>query len=114
MQPSPRKLLWEIYDASTFLIVDNADIDFERFVRDRRLIGSALHHLLVIGEACRTLRDNFPDTAAQIPELNAAIGMRNIIAHEYSDVDYQLVWQTIDQKLETLRDRVLKIYQETA
>ena len=113
MQPSPRKCLWEIYDASAFLVADNADIEFDQFVRDRRLIASALHHLLVIGEACRNLRDYFPEVASQFPELNPAIGMRNVIAHEYSDLDYQLVWQTIDQKLATLRDRALALYLET-
>jgi uncharacterized protein with HEPN domain len=113
MQPNSRKYLWEIYDASAFLITDNEGIEYEEFVQDRRLIASALHHLLVIGEACRILRDNFPSVAAQIPESHAAIGMRNVIAHEYSDIDYQLVWQTIQKKLVPLRDRVSMIYQET-
>lgn len=113
MQHDDTKYLWDVYDAASFLIEDNADITYESFVADRRRLSSALHLLLVIGEACRQIRDHFPDTAHRIPELNAAIGMRNIIAHQYSDVDYKLVWQTIEFSLPPLRDRVFALYEET-
>lgn len=107
-----RKYLWDIYDAAAYLVDDNAGLTYESFVTDRRRLSSSLHNLLVIGEACSQLRDYFPSIAIQIPALNAAIGMRNVIAHEYSDVDYRLVWQTIEQDLPSLRDRALALYEE--
>lgn len=111
MQHDDRKYLWDVYDAASYLVADNAGVSYESFVLDRRRLSSALHHLLVIGEACRQLRDHFPETAARIDELNAAIGMRNVIAHQYSDVDYRLVWQTIEIGLPPLRDRALALYE---
>ena len=91
---------------------DNAGMSYESFIADRRRLSSALHYLLVIGEACRYLRDHFPETANRIPELNSAVGMRNIIAHQYSDVDYLLVWQSIEISLPVLRDRAMALYEE--
>jgi uncharacterized protein with HEPN domain len=113
MPREARKYLWDIYDASSFLIEDHQNSTYAMFVQNRRQLASALHHLLVIGEACRVLRDVAPTIAAQFPKLNSADEMRNIIAHEYSDVDYALVWQTGSQELEPLRNSALKIYEET-
>lgn len=98
---------------TSFLIEDISDSSLEEFLEDRRQISSALHHLLIIGESCRILRDRYPKRAAQIPEVRSAAGMRNIIAHEYTAVDSALVWQTIRQDLESLRQRAFMLYQET-
>lgn len=113
MLHSARKYLWDIYDSASFLIEDTRDSSLEEFLEDRRQISSALHHLLIIGESCRILRDRYPKIAAQIPEVSSAVGMRNVIAHEYTAVDYALVWQTVRQNLESLRERALMLYQET-
>ena len=113
MRHSARKYLWDIYDAASFLIADTRGSTFAEFLDDRRQAANALHPLLNMGESCRFLRDQFPNVASQIPELASVIGMRNVIAHEYSDVDFGLVWQTIRQNLETLREQALILYQET-
>ena len=111
MQPDARKFLWEIQDAATFVIEDLQPFTLEEFRADRRLRGSTLQHLLVIGEACRAIRDNYSSTASQLPGLSGAIGMRNIIAHEYSEIDYELVWKTVGNQLVELRDAALSLYE---
>ena len=37
------------------------------------------------------------------------IGMRNRIIHEYLDVDYQIVWDTVRQDLPVLKKALLEI-----
>ena len=36
-------------------------------------------------------------------------GMRNIHAHEYDKIDRNLIWNTIDNDIETLKNKLLKI-----
>ena len=55
----------------------------------------------IIGEAASRLA---PDTQAQFPSLpfRAMRGMRNIIAHDYGEVDLELVWKTATADLPVL------------
>lgn len=110
MPHEARKYLWDIQDAATFAIEDLRSYSLEAFRADRRLRGSTLQHLLVVGEACRQLRDHYPEIAGSLPGLSGAVGMRNIIAHEYSEVDYELVWRTVGNQLKDLRDAALERY----
>jgi uncharacterized protein with HEPN domain len=55
----------------------------------------------IIGEAASRLA---PETHALFPQLpfRAMRGMRNIIAHDYGDVDLDQVWQTASHDLQPL------------
>ncbi len=107
-----RMYLWDIYDNSSFAIDDLANHSFSEFQSDRRLRASTIQHLMIVGEACRQLRDLDVTVASQLPGLDKAVGMRNILVHEYSDIDYELVWETVGQHLAALRDSALKLYEE--
>ncbi len=99
MPHEARKYLWDIQDAATFVIEDLAPYSLNDFKADRRLRGSTLQHLMIVGEACREIRDHYPQIANQLPGMAGAVGMRNIIAHEYSEIDYELVWRTVGNSL---------------
>ena len=49
----------------------------------------------IIGEALRQLRQVAPEVAEGIPDLNAIIGFRNPIAHQYDDLRDAQVWETV-------------------
>jgi uncharacterized protein with HEPN domain len=111
MPHEAKKYLWDIQDAATFAIEDLGPRSLSDFKADRRLRASTLHHLMIVGEACREIRDHYPETVAELPGLAAAAGMRNIIAHEYSEIDYELVWRTVGNQLVELRDAALRLYE---
>ena len=58
----------------------------------------------IIGEAASRLA---PETQSRFPNLpfRSMRGMRNIIAHDYGDVDIDQVWKTadLDEIIETLQ-----------
>ncbi len=62
---------------------------------------AVLRRFEIIGEAASRLA---PETQALFPELpfRAMLGMRNIIAHDYGDVDPAQVLQTASHDLEPL------------
>lgn len=55
----------------------------------------ALTHVLqTIGESARHISASFQQAHPEIPWL-VIVGMRHKIVHDYLDVDYDVVWQTV-------------------
>ena len=64
-----------------------------------------VHHLMIIGEACRGLSAEF--RAAHPEDVWAlAAGLRNVIVHEYFGIDLEIVWGVIERDLPALKKLV--------
>lgn len=61
-----------------------------------------LYDLLVIGEAVKFLDQKVKDDHPKVP-WTSIMGMRDILAHEYFRVSADVVRQTLDQPLESLK-----------
>lgn len=71
------------------------------------LVQSAVERQLeILGEALNRLRRTDAQTAADVPDLDRIIGMRNIIALEYGAVDHEIVWAVVDARLSSLAARL--------
>jgi len=69
-----------------------------------------IHHLEIIGEACRALAEG---TRARHPEVPwaAIIGMRNILVHDYFGLNLDAVWSAADRDIPRLREQIQAIIQ---
>jgi uncharacterized protein with HEPN domain len=67
-----------------------------------------VHHLMIMGEACRALSGDFRTEHPDEVWLLAA-GLRNVIVHEYFGVDLEVVWRVIEHDLPALKRRVQDI-----
>jgi len=66
-----------------------------------------VHHLMIVGEACRALSAEF--RAAHPEEIWAqAAGLRNVIVREYFGIDHEIVWGVVERDLPDLKLRALK------
>lgn len=75
------------------------------FVQDKRTQQAVILSLIVLGEAATKVMDRHEAFAAansQIPWRNMR-GMRNRIAHGYFDIDLEVVWDTVQTALPSLR-----------
>lgn len=68
--------------------------------------------LEILGEALNRLRRTDARTAAEVPNLDQIIGMRNIIAHEYGVVDHAIVWAVVDARLSPLADQLAVLLED--
>ncbi|MGO2037594.1 MAG: HepT-like ribonuclease domain-containing protein [Brevibacterium sp.] len=67
------------------------------------IIRSAIERQLeVLGEALNRLRRDDADTGSRVPEIDKIIGMRNILAHEYGAIDYEIVWSAATTRVPKL------------
>ena len=57
-----------------------------------------VHHITTIGEACRSLSNEFQANYANVPWTDI-IGMRNILVHHYFGIDTDAVWSVVERDL---------------
>jgi uncharacterized protein with HEPN domain len=75
----------------------------DSFVKEIAVQRSVERSLEVIGEALRRLRDLDDDMGDRIPNLSRIIGLRNILAHGYDVLDYEIIWQIATNEVPDLR-----------
>ena len=101
-----RERLQDILDAI-------AQIEIERnkgrdsFSKERLIQVWMVHHLMIIGEAVRSIDPAFRQQHPCVPWRQIA-GMRNILVHDYFQINERIVWETVEQHLPPLK---LKIQQ---
>lgn len=64
--------------------------------------------LEIIGEAASKVKDDFKENHKELPWRDM-IDMRNKIIHDYLNVDYAVVWDTIQSDLPMLKKQIQKI-----
>lgn len=94
-------LLRDILDSVQSIEGYLAGVSREAFLSNPEKQDAVLRRLEIIGEAASRLS---PETQAHFPNLpfRSMRGMRNIIAHDYGDVDLDQVWVTVTKDLPAL------------
>ena len=75
------------------------------FKADERTAAAVLHQIFLIGEAAARLPEEIRSRATDIP-WDEIIGMRNIIAHGYFEVDLEVPWKTVRIDLPPLQQQM--------
>ena len=88
-----------------------AGMSFESFTDDKKTVKAVIRSLEVIGEAVNKLPQNIRDQYPESP-WQEMVGMRNRLIHEYFGVDLNIVWQTIEEDLPSLKSNVRKMYSD--
>ncbi len=109
MQPKSAAYLWDICDAADYIQAKISSITFEQFSEDLDTKTIVERQLEIIGEAGRRLFAHDPQTAALLPGLRGAIDMRNVISHDYDELEYQDIWSAVTGPLHDLREAAVKL-----
>lgn len=70
-----------------------------------------VHHIGIIGEACRSLPKEFQDRFPKVP-WRQIVGMRNIVVHHYFDIDVEAVWAVVQKDLPDLKRKIAAIREQ--
>ncbi len=82
-----------------------AGTDYDAFI-DNEVLRLAVERLIeIIGEASRRITTGFKQLNPDIPWADI-LGQRNILAHEYGDIDYELLWDVVENGLPDLLARL--------
>ncbi len=64
-----------------------------------------VHHLMIIGEAVRSIDPAVRQRYPSIPWRQIA-GMRNILVHDYFRINQEIVWETVEKHLPPLKAEI--------
>ena len=94
MQPEANDAayLWDMLDAARAIQKVVLSRTFEDYKSDRMLRGAVERHIEVIGEAASRVSRGFRAAHPEIP-WQRITAQRNVLAHEYGEVDDSLVWR---------------------
>jgi uncharacterized protein with HEPN domain len=101
MLTSDRVRLQHILDAAKRIVIitrGRSRIDFEE---DLMLPFALVALLQIIGEAGRNVSDEYRDEHAEI-DWKGITGLRNRLAHAYFDVDYDVLYQVVQEDIPPL------------
>lgn len=64
---------------------------YETFIMNEEKVDAVILNLEQIGETAKKLSDSYKKKHPEIDWVNIS-GLRNLIAHEYEEVDYRLIY----------------------
>jgi uncharacterized protein with HEPN domain len=110
MQPDIRDMarLWDMLDAARTVVEFTKGLRFEDLLKDRKTRNAVERNLEIIGEAARRASSGMREKHSDIP-WRAVIGLRNVLAHEYGEVRYEILWSIIRGKLPALISKLEKL-----
>jgi uncharacterized protein with HEPN domain len=108
MSSAPREYLQHILVEANYLIGQSADLTWDRFSGDETLRRAFVRSLEIIGEAAKKVPDDFRLRHTSV-EWRSMAGMRDRLIHDYFGVDYELVWDVIQNRIPELRRQLSSI-----
>ena len=75
--------------------------DYNNYVNNEPVSSASVFHLLQIGELATGLSNDFRMKYSDIP-WKSIIGLRNIIAHRYGNLNYVRIWDILINEIPTL------------
>ena len=83
-------------------------LDYNKFANNNLIIDAVIRNLEIIGEAVKKIPTNIKRRSDSI-EWGKISGMRDFLIHRYSDIDLEIVWDAIKNKLPKLKSVINKI-----
>ena len=108
MSFEPLDYLRHILVEVEYLLDQSQGLSFERFAADETLRRAFVRSLEVIGEAVKNLPEDFRASHSDV-DWRPIARMRDRLIHGYFGVDYQLVWNVVQEKLPELKRKIQDI-----
>lgn len=90
-----------------FLIEHTQDLSRQEIENNEILLDSIMFRIIQISENCKKLTDAFKEQNKSIP-WKSLKGMRNRIVHDYGEVDYSIIIDTVLIDIPNVYDLIKK------
>jgi uncharacterized protein with HEPN domain len=103
-----RVFLDDILEAIIKIKSYTTGMDYESFIQDHKTVDAVIRNLEIVGEAAKGIPENIRQNNQEI-EWQRIIGLRNVLIHQYSGIDLEVVWDVIGNKLPLLEKQMSNI-----
>lgn len=101
-----KKIIKYCNDINTLLVRFNKD--FKLYKKDISFQYACNMCIIQIGELANRLSEEVKETHKDIP-WRAIKGMRNLHAHDYENIDLEIVWNTLVEDIPALKEDIEKL-----
>lgn len=103
--------LQDILDAIAAVERFTANVSFNEFAQNDEKIFAVEKAIEIMGEAAKNVPDSLRKSYPEIPWKSIA-GMRDKLAHQYWQIDVEVIWKTVKNDLPILKRMILEILTE--
>ena len=103
--------LTDIVEAADAIAAFVTGLDEAAFYQDAKTQSAVQQKLMVIGEAAARLSQEFRDLHPHV-EWRDIVAFRNILVHSYFSVKLDIVWETVQTDVPTLRRQIIRILEQ--
>lgn len=98
-----------IVEAIDYIEEFMVDVSQESFFEDYEKQSAVIRQFEIIGEAANSLTADLQDDNPQI-DWRAVVSMRNVMIHDYFEVNVEVVWDTIKEDLPVLKRKIKDLF----
>lgn len=100
--------LKDMLDAAEQILEYCKGFDYVKFANTKLVQDAVVRNLEILGEAAKKLSSDLREKNPKLP-IKEAIGMRNLLVHEYDYVNVDEVWKVVEEDLPELASQLRKL-----
>lgn len=105
MKKDPKVFIGHIVESIELVEEYSEKLTTTTFKKDQAMQDAIIRRLEIIGEAVKNIPTSFKASYPEIPWKQMA-GMRDILIHEYFDIDLGLTWQVVKRELPLIKTKL--------
>jgi uncharacterized protein with HEPN domain len=111
MRRDYKVFLQDVLDANANVAEFVGAMTLDQFHDDKKTLHAVVRNLEVIGEAIKQVPAEVRIRYPQVPWQRIA-GLRDILIHHYFEIDVEIVWDVVQNKLAELKPQIETILAE--